>query len=42
MVADGEGRPMTAILFELREEQCYEAAKILRGADVLDFSGGVA
>lgn len=31
-----------AILFELREEQCYEAAKILRGADVLDFSGGVA
>ena len=26
-----------AILFELREEQCYEAAKLLRGADVLDF-----
>lgn len=31
-----------AILFELREGQCYEAAKLLRGADVLDFSGGAA
>ncbi len=31
-----------AILFELREEQCYEAAKLLRGADVLDFGGGAA